>query len=210
MSAASDNNRKKLITAAAELFAQKGFDAVSTRDLCTRAQVNVAAISYYFGGKEGLYLEVFKRAAERIGEKLHGVLEVHQGKVIDLSSLELALKDLARAIIELRTNEPEVAIVLQKQSLQEIPGLSDAFSELTEPVAVALNSFFQDIQDKKLIREDLNIRSFLTIMIESVWGYFALQERGMALLKDAYRLPAEQDQFVDLLAGIYTRGICGK
>lgn len=41
MSAESDNNRTKLLRAAAELFANKGFDAVSTRDLCNHASVNV-------------------------------------------------------------------------------------------------------------------------------------------------------------------------
>lgn len=208
MTAVSDNNRKKLLRAAAELFAEKGFDAVSTRDLCNKAEVNVAAISYYFGGKEGLYLEVFQTYARRISEKINGVLKEHDGKTNTHEQLEVTLRDLIGAIVDLRTEEPEVAIVLQKQSIGNIPGVQDAFVTITEPVGETLTKFFQEIQDKKLIREDLNIRSFLTILIESIWGYFSLQERGMTILKDAYRLPEERGQFVTFLAQIFTRGIC--
>jgi len=203
----SDNNRKKLLRAASELFAEKGFDAVSTRDLCSRAEVNVAAISYYFGGKEGLYLEVFQIYARRISEKITHMLKDHEGKVQTEADLEKTLRDLIGVIIDLRIAEPEVAIVLQKKSFASIPGVQDAFMAITEPVGETLTKFFQEVQDKKLIRADVNIRSFLTILIESIWGYFSLQERGMTILKDAYRLPEDRNQFVDFLAQVFVRGI---
>ncbi|MEH6404274.1 MAG: CerR family C-terminal domain-containing protein [Sneathiella sp.] len=50
----------QLIAAAGPLFADKPFDAVSTRELANAAQVNLSAISYHFGSKEGLYEAVFK------------------------------------------------------------------------------------------------------------------------------------------------------
>lgn len=208
MNTEADNNRKKLLRAAAELFADKGFDAVSTRDLCSRAEVNVAAISYYFGGKEGLYLEVFQTYARRVSEKINGVIREHEGKINTPADLETGLRDLISAIVDLRSEEPEVAIVLQKQSMGNIPGVQDAFNAITEPVGETLTKFFQDVQDRKLIRADLNIRSFLTILFESIWGYFSLQERGLAILKDAYKLPEERSQFVNFLAQLFTRGIC--
>ncbi|MBL4740853.1 MAG: CerR family C-terminal domain-containing protein [Sneathiella sp.] len=50
----------RLIAAAGPLFADSPFDAVSTRELANAAQVNLSAISYHFGNKEGLYEAVFK------------------------------------------------------------------------------------------------------------------------------------------------------
>ncbi|VBB07578.1 Hypothetical protein LUCI_2843 [Lucifera butyrica] len=52
------DTRSKLIEIATQLFATKGFAAVSVRELTVTAQINVAAISYYFNGKEGLYQAV--------------------------------------------------------------------------------------------------------------------------------------------------------
>ena len=55
----TDDARQRLQQAALRLFAQQGFSKTSTRELAEAAQVNVAAISYYFGDKAGLYRAVF-------------------------------------------------------------------------------------------------------------------------------------------------------
>lgn len=51
--------RTRLLDAALALFAEKGFAKTSIREIAQAAQVNVAAISYYFGDKAGLYRAVF-------------------------------------------------------------------------------------------------------------------------------------------------------
>jgi TetR/AcrR family transcriptional regulator, regulator of cefoperazone and chloramphenicol sensitivity len=51
--------RERLVQAALGLFAQKGFANTSTREIALAAGVNIAAISYYFGDKAGLYRAVF-------------------------------------------------------------------------------------------------------------------------------------------------------
>ncbi len=56
---AGDDARARLLQAGLQLFAHQGFSATSTRELAEAAQVNVAAISYYFGDKAGLYRAVF-------------------------------------------------------------------------------------------------------------------------------------------------------
>lgn len=50
----------KLIEIATPLFATKGFAAVSVREVTDAAQINIAAISYHFNGKEGLYQAVLE------------------------------------------------------------------------------------------------------------------------------------------------------
>lgn len=57
--------RERLIGVALRLFAEKGYAKTSTREIAQAAGVNVAAISYYFGDKEGLYRAVF---VEPMGE----------------------------------------------------------------------------------------------------------------------------------------------
>ncbi len=54
-----EDARQRLLAAALRLFAQQGFAKTSTRELAEAASVNVAAISYYFGDKAGLYRAVF-------------------------------------------------------------------------------------------------------------------------------------------------------
>ena len=54
--------RERLLSAAARLFAERGFSKVTVRDICRKAQANVAAVNYHFRGKTGLYEEVLRAA----------------------------------------------------------------------------------------------------------------------------------------------------
>jgi len=54
--------RERLIEAAGEVFAEKGFRAATVREITKRAEVNIAAINYYFRDKEELYAAVLLHA----------------------------------------------------------------------------------------------------------------------------------------------------
>ncbi|QEL18106.1 CerR family C-terminal domain-containing protein [Limnoglobus roseus] len=54
--------KERLLDAAEEVFADKGFNAATIREIINRANVNIAAVNYYFGDKERLYIEAVKYA----------------------------------------------------------------------------------------------------------------------------------------------------
>ena len=55
-----DPTRSRLLHAAAEIFGHVGFRRATVRDICARANANIAAVNYHFGDKEGLYAEAVK------------------------------------------------------------------------------------------------------------------------------------------------------
>ena len=55
----STEARTRLLDAAMQLFAERGFSKTSTRAIADAAKVNISAISYYFGDKAGLYRAAF-------------------------------------------------------------------------------------------------------------------------------------------------------
>lgn len=59
---AGDNTRTRILETAGEVFAQKGYAAATIREICETAGVNLAAVNYYFRGKESLYAQALERA----------------------------------------------------------------------------------------------------------------------------------------------------
>jgi AcrR family transcriptional regulator len=53
---------RKLLAAASEIFAQKGYRDATIAEICERAGANVAAVNYHFGDKETLYKEAWRHS----------------------------------------------------------------------------------------------------------------------------------------------------
>jgi len=65
----------QIMEAAEKLFAEKGFDGTSVRDVAKEAGVNLAMISYYFGSKEKLMEALFKYRGHFIKLQLESMLQ---------------------------------------------------------------------------------------------------------------------------------------
>lgn len=85
--------QERLVDAAEELFCEHGFDDTSIRALATAAGCNIAAVNYYFGGKEKLYVEVWRRRLVLMREARLASIE----KVMSGSDGKPRLEDLLRA-----------------------------------------------------------------------------------------------------------------
>jgi AcrR family transcriptional regulator len=69
---APDPTRERLLEVAGPVFADRGYQATTIREICAGARANVSAVNYYFGDKLGLYTEVLQqsvRAAQLIAVK---------------------------------------------------------------------------------------------------------------------------------------------
>lgn len=114
----SGATKERILNAAEALFAQRGFDGASLRQLTSAAGVNLAAVNYHFGSKDKLVEEVFRRRldalnAERLaalakitmapGTRLEDVLEAFIRPALELSHDDggaLFMRVLARAFAE--------------------------------------------------------------------------------------------------------------
>ncbi|MFZ0484263.1 MAG: CerR family C-terminal domain-containing protein [Desulfobacterales bacterium] len=89
--------RARLLEAGVDIFGKHGFDAATTRMIAKKAGVNIAAITYYFNGKEGLY---------------HTVVSHITGKLE--SQVESTLIEIEKWVAEGRLNREEALVLLEK------------------------------------------------------------------------------------------------
>ncbi len=60
---------ERILHAAYELFAARGFDGATTQEICSLAQANIAAVNYHYGSKENLYRAVWEHGAALAQER---------------------------------------------------------------------------------------------------------------------------------------------
>ncbi|HUQ68237.1 MAG TPA: CerR family C-terminal domain-containing protein [Planctomycetaceae bacterium] len=58
----SEDTRNRLIQSAGTIFAEKGYEAASVREICQAAEANIAAVHYHFGEKRQLYVAAVREA----------------------------------------------------------------------------------------------------------------------------------------------------
>jgi len=99
----------RLVEAAEVLFCQRGFDDTGVREIAAAAGCNVASINYYFGGKDRLYIEVWRRQLAIMREtRTAGIRKVMSGN--ELPSLEELLKSYARSFFEPLADESGLSV----------------------------------------------------------------------------------------------------
>lgn len=132
------DTRRRILEAAAAEFVKQGYRHARVREICRRAQANVAAVSYHFGGKRRLYEEVLRfaflhlpkvdpaqmvvtagaGAEERLSEFVGAFLEqlLSTGRnAIHLKLITRELVDPTRAIdaVVEEGMKPQVALLMQ-------------------------------------------------------------------------------------------------
>jgi TetR/AcrR family transcriptional regulator, regulator of cefoperazone and chloramphenicol sensitivity len=115
--------RARLLDAAAEIFGTYNLEGATTRQLAERAGVNQAAIPYYFGGKEGLYLATvehfFSVHAPKVGAVVAQVEPRLAAKDIDreeaLNLLRNLLEQLLEVLLRQQTNRSFGRIIIREQ-----------------------------------------------------------------------------------------------
>ena len=133
-----DNTDERLMDAAEELFASKGYDGVTVREIIKAADVkNIGAISYYFGGKRELYFAILRRHFR----KVHRLAEIINRE--QHSPLE-KLNSIFRAVREM---DPE-------QRKEALRSLGRAFSASKDTIADNYDETLQRIMNS--IREKWN------------------------------------------------------
>lgn len=94
------NVQDRLLDAAEELFCEHGFDGTSVRDIAGTAGCNVASVNYYFGGKDKLYVEVWRRHLLWMRDMRIASIERVMSKNGGKPTLEELLRSYATAFLE--------------------------------------------------------------------------------------------------------------
>jgi AcrR family transcriptional regulator len=148
----NDLTRERLLNEAEALFAERGYHAVSVREITRSADCNLAAVNYHFGNKQNLYVEVFQARwvprAKRVQEYFRQSL-ASQGS----PSPRTVAQALAEAFLEGPLSDQERQRHHQLMT-KELSRPSEAFGVVAEQV---IRPFIRELADtlRTFMRDDL-------------------------------------------------------
>jgi AcrR family transcriptional regulator len=112
--------QKRLLAAASEAFAEKGYHEATVSEICERAKSNVAAVNYHFGDKETLYIKAWRHA-------FYESLKVHppDGGVSADAPPEERLRGRVKALLRRVTDASNKEFLIVLRELANPTGLLD-------------------------------------------------------------------------------------
>lgn len=182
-------SRKKIINSAIVLFANKGFDSTSTREICKHAGVNLSLIPYYFGNKDGLYVNIIESIID------YGLCslreEMIQTKTVHLLNLDEKIK-LYRSLLEkyveflYSENVPSSFVVLMiKEQTVSHSKFSDIYSQKIDILYSALRKTLASILEK--VETDKTVTFEVSSIIGQILGYKLMDKATLdSLGQDIY------------------------
>jgi len=90
------DKRTSILEAAEKLFSELGYEGTSTRQIAKEAGANMAMINYYFGSKDGVFLEIMTNRIEGFSAQL---AIINQEKISVLEKLMQVIEEYARRIL---------------------------------------------------------------------------------------------------------------
>lgn len=145
-----------ILWAATEVFAKDGFEGASVREICKLAKINISMISYYFGGKKGLYEKVVAKIAENVINYMRNALSIkempenfnHFSKQERISFLNKALENLLDYFYSDKISDSEIMIFFREQITAGIPLNVSGYNMFRKLLASILD---KDEHDKEVI-----------------------------------------------------------
>jgi len=196
-----DNTPRRLLDTAARLWSEKGYAATSVRDITTTANCNLASINYYFGGKQGLYEQVFKEILGNLREqRISAVSQVLNNAIIS-KDIEKVLRAFAESFLKPLMNQKRGQIMIQlfnrEMSDPQLPPTM-FIEEMVEPIQKMMVRAMRSIYPKMSINTaTMCLHSLVAQLIHLVQTrkFFTEAGRVNTVMSDMDRLAEHTVQF---------------
>ncbi|NMP33210.1 TetR/AcrR family transcriptional regulator [Thalassotalea sp. M1531] len=158
------STKDKILDAAEELFAVKGFNGTSLREITSQAEVNLAAVNYHFGSKKELIKAVMSRYMNELAPNLEkALLAVYEKEQIDLKEVFTAFVQPLLSLNQFRENGTSNFLQLLGRGYTDSQGFLRWFLTTQYPNVIAY--FVQAVQKAypELTPEDMFWRLHFTM-----------------------------------------------
>jgi len=150
----------QIMEAAEKLFAEKGFDGTSVRDISDKADVNLAMISYYFGSKEKLMEAMFHYRGQDMRIQLENILNNN-----DLTSLQKVEKLIDNYIEKIFKKQCFHKIMVREQMAFNSGPIRKQIIQLKQTNQVLITQLIQQGQKRGEFKKSIDIPFLMMTLV---------------------------------------------
>lgn len=190
------STKARILVAAEEVFAQKGFDGASTREIASRASVNISSLHYHWESKETLYVAVFEHIYQQLVERL-------QEDFAPPATKEDARAVIARAMgraFDYFADQPNVPRLLMRRIMDADGFGGSAEREVIGPAWKVFADWTRVFTGGRLSEKDV---PFLMLAVQSVLLVVMLDSPYVAAMTGgSVKQPAVRSRVRDQIIGL--------
>src|SRR5471032_3300004 len=177
--ARGEDTRRRILETALEVFAAEGYEGTSTRVLAERAGVNLPAIQYYFGSKEGLYRAVIEHIVQHneahmapLAGRVSEALADPEAKPAELLDLLCQMLESFVALISGGEQNESRRMLFARAEIENTAGLDllhkNGMRQIFEPcLALVARLTGQAVEDQTAMLRTLALMGQVTIFCNS-------------------------------------------
>lgn len=159
-----NDKQLQIIETAEGLFAKKGFDGTSVRDIAEEAGINVAMISYYFGSKEKLLEAIFEVKIGRVQVRVEELL-----KDTSLTPIQKVFTLVEEHIDRVLKSHQFYRIMICEQVTNTNPSIVNKVTALKVRNAELITELIKEGQRKGDFKKKVDVIMMLNTMVGTVW-----------------------------------------
>ena len=177
MSGKDGETRNRVLGVATRLFAARGFEKVTVREICREAEANVAAVNYHFGDKLGLYREVLGQAIEVMRGTTEMARAEGQGRSPE-DRLRIYVRVFMRRVVR-KSQDSWIHTLMIHEMADPTPALDMVIEQVLRPRMQYLGEVVADmlqlpVDDARVLRCVLTVQSqFHGLMMNPVLSRLA-------------------------------------
>ena len=167
---AAQTTRDNILRAATKVFARYGYEGGSVEKISQSAKSFDRMIYYYFGSKEGLFIEVLEDMYRRMND-------AELALDLDLEQPVESLKDVIRFVVTYYSKNPELITLLNTENLHRGKHISKSMRarEYSSPAIAIIQKLLESGVKKKVFRADISARNVYLLIAAT--GYFYISNR---------------------------------
>ncbi|MBC7629152.1 TetR/AcrR family transcriptional regulator [Ferruginibacter sp.] len=153
----------QIIETAERLFAERGFDGTSVRDIADEAGINVAMISYYFGSKEKLMEALFELRVGTVKMRIESLIK--DESLTPLEKVNILIDEHIERIMQKQCFHK---IMVGVQVTNKNPAILKAANKVKLRNAAVVTELIKEGQKKGVFKKKVDIVLMLNTMIGTV------------------------------------------